>query len=320
MHKLVTKLIKDWPEQFTSDFSYAVALSGGVDSVVLLHIFHQIKTHNHPISLSAIHIDHGISSKSKQWTDFCQNICNSLGIPLQISRHQITKSGGESLENNARQARYQTFFKHKADVIILAHHQNDQVETTLSQIFRGSDLHNVAAMNIVSQKQDKIFWRPLLNISRSEIEAYAKEFLLEYITDESNFDTIFLRNFIRHNILPALINWDKNIATKILNFNSQIKDSIELIDDLAEQDLHNIANVEHSIIDLAKFKALNQVRRANVISYFIRKQNLPLPSSKQIKEFIHQAITSRFDKTPQLKLNNNNEIVKYKQQIFVRIL
>lgn len=331
-YKLVDKLLAEWPQQFASNLSYAIGLSGGIDSVVLLHILSQTK-----IKLNAIHIDHGISECSGKWAEFCSDLCKSLNVPLHISQHKISKSGGESLENNARQVRYQIFLQNSADVIILAHHENDQVETTLSQIFRGSNLHNIAGMHTLSQKQNKLFWRPLLNIPKSVIETYAKEFLLEYIVDESNFDTKFLRNFIRQDILPCLIKWDKNISTKILNFNQEIKEQVELADEIAKEDLNNTAepwqqnkvNAKfainssspiHPCINLIKFKILSQIRQMNLVNYFISKQNFPLPSHKQINEFINQAVTSKFDKMPQLKLDNRHEIVKYKNQIFIRFI
>ncbi|MCE3269595.1 MAG: tilS, partial [Burkholderiales bacterium] len=187
-----------------------IGLSGGIDSIVLLHILKHITPQ---INLSAVHINHNISANAKMWSKFCQEFCYSLNIPLHVENVNFNRHGGESLENLARIARYKVLLQAPADIIALAHHQDDQVETTLSQLLRGSDLHNIAGMHMVSNKQDKILWRPLLDISKAQIEEYAVLFGLKYINDESNLDTRFLRNFIRHDVLPLLTSWDKHVAT-----------------------------------------------------------------------------------------------------------
>ncbi len=209
---LVERVLKSLPK---SD-SYTVALSGGVDSVVLLHTLNQIRNLQN-IKLKAIHINHGISSNALMWQNFCQELCTKLAIPLSIIQGKITKNGGESLENNARNFRYQAFSNESNTIITLAHHQNDQIETMLSQIFRGSDLHNIASMKTISQKQQTIFWRPLLNVTKLQILDYAKQFNLNFVDDESNLDKKYLRNFIRHEIMPSLNSWDNHIETKLLN-------------------------------------------------------------------------------------------------------
>lgn len=324
MDELVAAVVAKWPKEAALNLSFTVALSGGVDSVVLLHLMHEImhiihKEQKIAYSLDVIHLNHNISPNAAKWAIFCQNFCNSLNINLKLCNVQVNKNGGESLENNARKARYVEFFKHPTDVIILAHHKMDQVETTLSQIFRGSDLHNIAAMKEISYKQNKIFWRPLLNFTKADIEEYAKRHTLNYITDESNTDCKYLRNFIRHDILPSLIKWDKNIILKILNFNTQVQDDMVLKNEIATDDIKNVTeNEKENSIDLTKFKQLSTIRQHNVLSHFILAQNLPLPSSKQTWEFIRQVNTCKIDRLPRLKLGHNHEIIMRKKTIFIR--
>ena len=196
MHKLQEHVLQNLPSFET----IAIGLSGGVDSIVLLHILKTISTYKN-FKLSAIHVNHGISFDAKNWELFCQEQCNLMDIQLNIYQSKVTKNGGDSLENNARIARYGYFLNNEAKVINLAHHKKDQIETVLSQILRGSDLHNIASMQHISRKQGKIFVRPLLDISRDDIENYAREFNLQYINDDSNQDTTYLRNFIRHRVL-----------------------------------------------------------------------------------------------------------------------
>lgn len=299
----------NWPKEVGNKI--CIALSGGIDSIVLLHLLKNI----HPeINLSAIHINHNISPNAGTWAKFCHFLCEKLSIPLHIETVSLTRNGGESLENIARSARYNAFAKIEASTIALAHHQNDQVETILSQLFRGSDLHNIGAMRELSQKNGKLFWRPLLNINRLQIEAYAKRFDLPNINDESNLDTKYLRNFIRHDIIPLITNWDNNIITKILNFNNQLQNLLDLTDSVGNDDLRSCLD-EDSSIKLDSFIQLIPSRQLNLLGRFIKTANLPLPSHKQMLEFIKQATTSSWEKKPQLSLNLTTILIKYKNNI-----
>lgn len=295
--------------------SISVGISGGIDSVCLLHILSLLQA-KHNLTLSAIHINHGISPNANFWGEFCQKFCDSLSIPLVIKHHQITKNGGESLENNARNIRYLEFAQIDAPVIALAHHQDDLVETVLSQILRGSDLHNVAAMDMLSNKRGKILWRPLLDITRSQIEEYAKEFNLNYINDESNSDTKYLRNFIRHDIIPKLNQFDPNVASKILKFKQQVSSTITLIDQIAKDDLAQIS--QDNYLDLDKFKYLSLERQINLLSYYLVELQMKLPSQLQLKEFATQASSSAWDRKPSLKLDGGNyNLIKFKNKIYI---
>jgi tRNA(Ile)-lysidine synthase len=314
---LVANILANWPVNLTANLSFSVALSGGIDSVVLLHLMHTIFTkHFADAHLDAIHINHNISPHAGQWADFCGEFCRSLNIDLKVCNVSISKKGGESLENNARQIRYTEFFNHHTDVIILAHHKFDQIETTLSQIFRGSDLHNIAAMRKVTPKQNKILWRPLLDFTKDDLEDYAKFHSLPYITDESNTDCQYLRNFVRHDIWPRLVHWDPDIMPKILNFTTQLQDHLALINEIALADIKLITVAAHSL-DLAQFKQLSSLRQHNVLTHFIRMHDLPLPSNRQTSEFIRQLNTCQIDKSPSLILGKQHKIIMQKNSICI---
>lgn len=338
MDKLVAEVIKNFPKDICSDLSITVALSGGVDSVALLHAMHTIASNNLipiKIQLDAIHINHGISKNAELWTNFCKDYCQTLKINLTVAKHSVTKSGGESLENNARKIRYEEFYKLSTQIIALAHHKVDQVETTLTQIFRGSDLHNIAAMRMLSNKQNKTFWRPLLNLTKQDLEEYVKRNNLTHIVDESNTNNQYLRNFIRNKIIPELSNWDKHIDNKILKINEQIQSTLALTDEIADYDLHicstlaikdvgeqipNIHknNILPNTINFIKFKTLSLLRQNNLINYFILNQNKPLPSNKQINEFIRQLNTCQIDKSPSLRLDETTIIIMQKKTITIK--
>lgn len=325
MHYLVQHVLEKYQEQLLTNELFSgktskhptlvVGLSGGVDSVVLLHILTQIRLGK--TNLGAIHINHGLSPNANLWQQFCCQYCESLNIDLQIAQHTVTKGGGESLENNARKIRYNEFSKTNAQIIALAHQKDDQIETTLSQVLRGSDLHNIGAMRELSQKHNKYIWRPLLNISRTQIEDYAAQHQLNHIEDESNTDISYLRNFIRHNILPELTKFDKNIRNKILKLPSQVQNTLDVIDSIAASDLANACALVDGVqvIMVEQFRQLDGLRQHNLLTHYLKKHSMPLPTYAQTKEFIRQALSAGLDKHPSLQLDKTHRLIKSKHQI-----
>jgi tRNA(Ile)-lysidine synthase len=174
----------------------AVALSGGVDSVVLLY---QLKDRG----VSAIHVHHGLSPNADAWAGFCRSLCKKLGIPFEVKRVRVRRAG-QGLEAAAREARYAAFKAADADVIALAHNLDDQAETVLMNLLRGAGARGASGMAERSRLGAKTLWRPLLGTSRSWIEKYAREKKLKWIEDESNADEALTRNFIRRSVGPLL--------------------------------------------------------------------------------------------------------------------
>ena len=175
----------------------AVALSGGVDSVVLLHKLRDVP------GLRAIHVHHGLSPNADAWADFCRKLCKRLGVPLTIKKVKVVKRG-EGLEAAARTARYDAFRKIPEETLALAHNLDDQAETVLMNLLRGAGVRGASGMARESRFQGKTVLRPLLDVPRDEILAYAREHKLEWIEDESNADESLTRNFIRRRIAPLL--------------------------------------------------------------------------------------------------------------------
>ena len=193
----------------------AVGLSGGVDSVVLLH---QLREHQ---PVSAIHVHHGLSPNADAWADFCRKLCRRLAVPLRIEKVSV-KRKGEGLEAAARDARYAAFRKSKADVIALAHNLDDQAETVLMNLLRGAGVRGASGMAEYGRLGAKTLWRPLLGVSRKEILAYARKHGLEWVEDESNADEALTRNFIRRRVGPLLgarfPAWKKSLSRAARSF------------------------------------------------------------------------------------------------------
>jgi len=192
----------------------AVALSGGVDSVVLLH---QLKDRG----VAAIHVHHGLSPNADAWADFCRKLCRSWGIPLTVKRVSVRRAA-KGLEAAAREARYGVFRKTPFPVVALAHNLDDQAETVLMNLLRGAGVRGASGMAEHSKLGAKKLWRPLLAISRKEILAYAREHGLEWVEDESNADQSLTRNFVRGSVGPLLERkfpqWKRSLARAARHF------------------------------------------------------------------------------------------------------
>lgn len=192
----------------------AVGLSGGVDSVVLLH---QLKDRG----VTAIHVHHGLSPNAGAWAQFCWKLCRQLGVPLAVVKVKVQKRGA-GLEAAAREARYAAFRKAKAGTIALAHNLDDQAETVLMNLLRGAGVRGASGMAEHSRLGAKTIWRPLLGTPRSEIEKYAQEKKLRWIEDESNASEALTRNFVRRSVAPLLEQkfpqWKQSLARAARHF------------------------------------------------------------------------------------------------------
>ena len=209
----------------------------------------------------------------------------------------------------------------------------DQIETVLSQLLRGSNIHNFAAMNSIARKNNKLLWRPLLSVPKSQIIEYANTHNLTFINDESNDDTQYLRNFLRHKIIPTLLEHDEYIGNKLLKTVGELQNSAQLIDELAILDLNSCINNQklglnqtpnqekshNGLLNIECFKQLSIIRQVNLLSYFLRQANLPLPSENQLTEFATQASTSRWERVPKIKINDAYDLIKQKEFIFLEI-
>ncbi len=193
----------------------AVALSGGMDSVSLLHAAAVLAT-EFPVALSALHVNHGLSPNARRWESFCRALCRDLQVPLIVRRVRVGTARGRGLEAAARDARRAVFAAARVDTVVLAHHRDDQAETVLLNLLRGAGPRGASGMRPLSTAGDVALARPLLEIGREEIAAYAAAQDLAWIEDESNLDEGLRRNFIRHSVGPLLATrypkWRESLA------------------------------------------------------------------------------------------------------------
>jgi tRNA(Ile)-lysidine synthase len=198
----------------------AVGLSGGVDSVALLHRLRALAPRL-GLRLSAVHVHHGLSPNADAWAAFCRKLCRQWGIPLSVRKVRVARRGA-GLEAAARTARRAALARVAADAIALAHHLDDQAETVLLNLLRGAGPRGAAAMPAAGRLGDKLLLRPLLGVPRREILAYARAHGLRWVEDESNRDDALTRNFLRLHVGPLLEarfpRWRENLARAARRF------------------------------------------------------------------------------------------------------
>ncbi len=209
----------------------AAGLSGGVDSVVLLHALHALQP-RFGYQLSAIHVNHGLSPNADDWQKFCSALCLELGVPFKAVKVKVKKQQ-HGIEAAAREARRAAFLKLDVHAIALAHHLDDQAETVLFNLLRGTGLAGASGMPARGRLGRKRLLRPLLGVPRRAIRAYASAQRLAWIEDESNADEALTRNFIRRRVGPLLEGrfprWRENLARAARNFASAEVDSQKLL-------------------------------------------------------------------------------------------
>jgi tRNA(Ile)-lysidine synthase len=200
----------------------AVALSGGVDSVVLLHLL-RAAAPRLGCTLSAVHVHHGLSPSAGAWARFCRTLCRGWRVPIVVRRVKVRKAGS-GIEAAARQARLAAFADLEVDAIALAHHLDDQAETVLLNLLRGAGIRGAAAMPPVRRLGAKVLVRPLLDVPRRAILAYARAQDLAWVEDESNRNDALARNFVRLRVGPLLERrfprWREGLARAARHFAS----------------------------------------------------------------------------------------------------
>jgi tRNA(Ile)-lysidine synthase len=226
-----------------------VGLSGGVDSVVLLHALSREHAR-----LAAAHIHHGLSSNADRWAAFCRRLCKDLRVPLIVRRVRVARAGA-GLEAAARAARYAALAKLPCDVLALAHQLDDQAETVLMSLLRGAGARGASGMRLRARWQARTLIRPLLDVPREAIVAYAREHGLAWVEDESNLSDAYARNFIRLRIAPLLTEryprWREALARAARHFAATDADARTLLREfLAAQGLR--APSEAKLVEMLK--------------------------------------------------------------------
>lgn len=281
--------------------SILIGLSGGVDSVVLLHLFNSLAP-RFSWRLSAMHVHHGISRNADAWKDFCAVLCAGYAIPLHVEHVDIAPLREHGIEAAARKLRHAAFLKQTCDFIALAHHVDDQAETLLLQILRGSGVRGASAMPVLSPSKQPLsteresapkLLRPLLHCSRQEIVEYAAEQGLHWIEDESNTDDSYPRNFLRHHVLPLLERKFPAYRDTLMRSALHFAEACSLLDELAQQD--SVDAIRAGTLSVAALQTLSHLRAKNLMRYFLHTRGAPMPQAVQLDDMLQQLCAARAD-------------------------
>ena len=264
-----------------------------MDSVVLLHVLHRI-ARQYSWKLSALHVHHGISPNAERWARFCAGFCSSLDIPLQVERVDIAPLRGKGIEAAARQLRHEALARRPVEFIALAHHQDDQAETLLLQILRGAGAKGAAAMPLVKMRKDApALLRPLLEVSRAELFAYAQRNGLQWVEDESNADDSYPRNFLRHRIMPLLEQRFPACGATLARSARHFAEAGSLLDELARED--GQGSMEGGTLAVEALRSLSHARAGNLLRFWLHRAGAPMPHALQLDEMIEQLCHARAD-------------------------
>ena len=294
---------------------YWVALSGGLDSTVLLHALASQRSRL-PGELRAVHVNHSLHAQAAEWQRHCATLCASLDVPLESRIVKVQPRPGESLEAVAREQRYAAFriLLGPGDLLLLAHHQDDQMETFLLQALRGAGVRGLAAMPEAAVVDGLHLARPLLDCGRADIEAWAKHEGLRWMEDPSNTDTGFDRNYLRHEVLPRLkARWPA--AGDTLGRSARFcAEADVLLRELGAEDHARYGAAE--TLPLRALRELSAPRARNLLRHWLQSRQLPLPPAHKLEEILRQA-EARADRNPCIEWAGA-EVRRYRQRLYAQ--
>ncbi len=262
--------------------SLCVGYSGGLDSTVLLHALLSSGPSARP--LRALHVNHGLSPRARDWQVHCAENCARLGIELTVLSVTVPRGSGEGLEGAARRARYDAFAAALArdETLLLAHHADDQAETVLLQLLRGSGPRGLAGMVPCRTFASGWLARPLLGDGRAALARWAAAQGLRWVEDESNRDRRLDRAYLRHEVLPRLGQRWPGYARTIGRAAGLCAESEALLDAVARADLVRAGEPGAPVLDLSVGHELDEARRANLLRGWIRGCGYPLPGAARL--------------------------------------
>jgi len=306
-----------WVPRLLSAGKVYLGFSGGLDSTVLLHaLCRQIPAQK----LTAVYIHHALQAEATAWQQGCERFCRNLGagflaLPVSVS----TDSG--SLETAARDARYKAFagLLKETDLLLLAHHRDDQIETVLYRLLRGSGPRGLAGMPGVRAMGSGTLLRPLLGIGRCSLEQYALEQHLTWVEDPSNLSLEHDRNFIRHRLVPLLQGRWPETDKRLLRSAALCREADALASDLAAEDIETLGEQRQRrgwSLPLSAMLALSGPRLANLLRFWILYRRIPVPGHGALASAMAELATARQDAVPLISWRGG-ELRRYGSRIYL---
>ncbi|HCO59732.1 MAG TPA: tRNA lysidine(34) synthetase TilS, partial [Porticoccaceae bacterium] len=290
--------------------------SGGLDSHVLLHGVAQLLGGDR---LSAIHVNHQLSPQARHWEEHCRVVCGALGVEFICSVVDVPDRASQ--ENAAREARYRVFEARlgDGDLLLMAHHADDQAETILYRLMRRSGPRGLAGMPRSRSLGEGRLLRPLLALDKKNLEAYAEDHKLSWVEDDSNRFQQFDRNFLRHEIITRLASRWPNYAARIADAGVLCGQADQLNRDLAALDLQTLTMRQERrgwSIEIAPLTALGRIRQANVLRYLAMGRGLAPPGHRVIDEVLDHLLSASAGRNPQVRWPGG-QWRRYRQRLYL---
>jgi tRNA(Ile)-lysidine synthase len=291
--------VESFIDSLPKNTGYLIAYSGGADSTALLHLFANAN------NVRAIHINHGIQKQADIWQKNCHKTCDQLTIPLIIEHANLS----DSSENSCRIARYDFFEKHLKpnEILLTAHHAEDQAETVLLKLMRGTGIKGLCGMEKCRQFSQGYIARPLLGINKIELKQYLINNSIEWIEDTSNLDNSYKRNFIRNEIIPSL---QSNFTHVIENISRSAENSSQSLDLL-----NHLCDFKNKHLPIEKLKGLPESLQPTLLYHWLSQKNLPTPDKAVLMQTTHDFINAKPDKHPHYK-NRYYQLFRWQDAIY----
>ena len=314
--EILLQRLADFCEVAGKPARFVIAFSGGLDSTVLTHVLaNSREIHGTPII--AVHVDHGLQADSSSWRAACESFALELGIDFVGQRVSVDQQSGHGPEASAREARYgafRTIVRH-GDWLLSAHHQDDQAETLLLNLMRGSGPAGLAGISPIRPFAAGWLARPLLDVPRKSLLDYAEAAELVWIDDPSNQDQAFDRNYLRHTVIPKLDARWSDAAGRLRRSAGLASEAVQLLSDLAEIDRVAFGDRADRLA-LDKMRELSPARQRNVLRHVIRRLGLPVPGSNQLQSIVEDLIPARDDAQPLVSWSGA-EVRRYRNELFI---
>ena len=294
--------------------SFIVAYSGGLDSHVLLCAVQRFSTEHDNCRLRAIYVDHGLQKSSEAWGLHCERECKKLNVDYSVQKVFIDNDSSVSPEQAARNARYGALAGQmtEGDILLTAHHADDQAETLLLQLMRGAGVRGLASMPRCKSFASGAHARPLLSVRHQQLQEAAVALELEWVEDTSNHDTRFDRNFIRHKLLPTLKSRWPAAATSVSRAAGHCAEAASLLRDLAAIDV----DITAPVVRLNELTSLTGMRRRNVLRQWIEHHGFVPPSQIKLQHIERDLIMAAPDSAGQVQFGSA-QIVRHRQLLYI---
>lgn len=260
-----------------------LALSGGLDSSLLLHLLMQAGLGPR---LSVVHVDHQLHSESQSWSRFCESLAESHAVPFILEQVQVSRD--EGLEAGARNARYGALLplaKALGATLITAHHRSDQAETLLLRLLRGAGVQGLSAMRSLVVRDGVDIWRPMLALDQAILTEWALEASIPWRDDPSNEDESLRRNFLRHRVVPLLREHWKGVDATLARAADHMSEAASLLEDIAVGDASEIG-VEGPVLPLEPLHRFSEARQRNLVRWWLQQQGATAPSQAVLAELL----------------------------------